>query len=259
MDLRASQAALAETLLDAATAPAALTLFKGDPLSVARRLALYRGALDANRKKALAGAYPVLHALVGEDFFSALSDAYGAAHPSTSGDLNRFGAAFEEFLQHFPHVAAYSYFPAMARLEWQLHRVHHAPESPALDAASIAALSMQALESAQLHLRPVSRLFHAPTAVVSLWQAHQQDALVPFPDAIDRPEWAVVVRPQWRPLVLALPAAAHAVLEAVARGDCLGDALDRGMAIDAEFDFGSHLKTWLDARVFAPLDAAISA
>jgi hypothetical protein len=259
MGLRASQAALAEALLDAAATPAALTLFKGDPLAVARRLALYRGALDANRRKALAAAYPVLHALVGEEFFAALNVAYGAAHPSSSGDLNRFGGAFEEFLQHFPHVAAYPYFPAIARLEWEVHCVHHAPESPALDAASIATLSIPALESARLQLRPVSRLFHAPTAVVSLWQAHQPEALVPFPDGIDRPEWAAVVRPQWRPLVLALPAAAHAVLEAIARGDCLGDALDSGMAIDAEFDFGSHLKTWLDARVFAPLDAAISA
>ena len=251
MNLRESQVAMAAALFDVTNLAPALPLFKGDPRAVAQRLAQYRGTLGANREKALAAAYPVLQTLVGPEFFAALSDAYGSAHPSTSGDLNRFGSAFETFLRAFPHVAAYPYFPAVARLEWLLHCVHHAPATPALDAAELSELSLAEIDALQLTLRPVSRLYCASTAAVSVWQAHQTESHAPFPESVDHPEWAVVARPQWKPLVLSLSEAGFTILDAVHQGYCLGDALDRGLEINRDFDFAVNLKAWLEAGLFA--------
>src|SRR6478672_806925 len=113
-----AQQAFSAALFDAADDAPALHAFHGDAGLARQRLALYRGNLTSAWDKALSSAYPVLKALVGAEFFTALARAYGKAHPSEDGDLNRFGASFADFLAGFPHVADYPYFPDMARLEW---------------------------------------------------------------------------------------------------------------------------------------------
>ncbi|ARM00254.1 hypothetical protein BOC59_09485 [Burkholderia pseudomallei] len=50
--------------------------------TVRRRIGLYRGNVRANWRAALASAYPVLLALVGDAYFDALSIAYARAYPS---------------------------------------------------------------------------------------------------------------------------------------------------------------------------------
>jgi hypothetical protein len=111
-------AAQQQAFSDALFAPAAEASLK---LRHGERFGLYRGNLASTWTKALAAAYPVIAQLVGEEFFAALAREYGRAHPSDSGDLNRFGARFEPFLRCFEHVKDLPYLPDMARLEWQLH------------------------------------------------------------------------------------------------------------------------------------------
>ncbi|HSC11045.1 MAG TPA: DNA-binding domain-containing protein, partial [Rhodanobacteraceae bacterium] len=91
------QADFAAALAGPAAADALLPALISDDARVLDRLALYRGNISAAWEKALANAYPVVRALVGDEFFGGLARAYGRAHPSVSGDLNRFGARFAEF------------------------------------------------------------------------------------------------------------------------------------------------------------------
>ncbi|HEX8405719.1 MAG TPA: DUF692 family protein, partial [Duganella sp.] len=147
--LAASQQLFVGALLDPAQAAQALSQFKvaqarqrqSEPDLNEHRFALYRGNLSATWDKTLSAAYPVVRMLVGEEFFGGLSKAYGRAHPSGSGDLNVFGAHFDEFLRHFPHVADYPYLPDMATLEWALHRAHYAPAAQGVTARQLAAVS----------------------------------------------------------------------------------------------------------------------
>jgi len=94
-------AALVEPSAAAALAPALV----GHDARVLDRVALYRGNVSAAWEKALANAYPVVRALVGNEFFGGLARAYGRVHPSVSGDLNRFGARFAEFIDGFGTLA----------------------------------------------------------------------------------------------------------------------------------------------------------
>ncbi|WP_081069327.1 DNA-binding domain-containing protein [Burkholderia diffusa] len=66
-----------------------------------QRVGLYRGNARSRWRAALATAYPVLLALVGDAYFDALSLAYVRAHPSGSGDLNRFGDALPAFIGEY--------------------------------------------------------------------------------------------------------------------------------------------------------------
>jgi uncharacterized protein (UPF0276 family) len=211
----------------------------------AKRFGLYRGNLVSTWHKALAAAYPVVAQLVGEEFFTALSREYGRAHPSDSGDLNQFGAHFERFLQGFEHVRGLPYLPDMARLEWQLHRIHYAAHEEPLLAQDI---DPRAVEEQSFPWQATAQLFASPWSVVPLWLAHQGK---PFPPTMDEPSRALLSRPQWTAQVTPLPAPAYAALLALKEGKSFVAALDAAFALDEHFNVAASLQQWLRHQVLA--------
>lgn len=244
-DLADTQSGFAAALIDIGAEQQVLPLFKGEPELGAQRLGLYRGNLSTSWDKTLAAAYPVLRELVGEEFFAALARAYGRAIPSDSGDLNRFGARFTDFLANFPHVAQYPYFPDMARLEWALHRAHYAGQAEPIQAAALAVLAPEQLDDLQLTLQPACSLIASDWAVLELWQAHQAEDAQPFPAQLASRNLGLVLRPHWKSRVLSLAEGAYAALHALQYGHPLGAALDAAMEVEPDFDFGMHLQQWL--------------
>jgi uncharacterized protein (UPF0276 family) len=253
-DLARSQALFCAALFDREEEEHALPLFKGEVRLAEQRFALYRGNLTANWSKALASAYPVLKALVGDEFFDALARAYGKAHPSQSGDLNAFGDRFADFLEGFSHVADYPYFPDMARLEWSVHRAHYADDAPSVDMARWAELTPEQLDRAHLRFHPACALIASRWAVADIWHAHQPGAELALPFGLECVNHAVIVRSQETAGVLSVEAAAFAALAALRDGQALGAALDVALEIDSAFDFGSCLQQWLRHRLFSAID-----
>ncbi|WP_307766678.1 MNIO family bufferin maturase [Duganella aquatilis] len=241
--LAQGQQLFAGALFDAELAPQALAQFASAHSE--HRFALYRGNQTANWRKTLAAAYPVVLALVGEEFFGGLARAYGRAQPSDNPDLNLFGARFAAFLSDFPHVAEFPYLPDMARLEWALHSAHYAPAAAGLGAAQLAAIAPERIESATFRLHPAVQLVASDWAVAPLWLAHQPDSGVAFPDDMAVPSQALVARPQWQPLMLPLSAAGHAALRVLAAGGTFGAALDAAFERDGDFDVAASLQAWL--------------
>jgi uncharacterized protein (UPF0276 family) len=242
--LAAGQQLFAGALFDAGQTPQALAQFKGAQNE--HRFALYRGNLTATWNKTLAAAYPVLQMLVGEEFFGGLTQAYGRAHPSDSGDLNRFGAQFAEFLKHFPHVADYPYLPDMARLEWALHRAHYAEAADGVSAQQMAALPPERIETARFQLHPAVQLLASEWATIPLWQAHQPGAEAAFPDEMATPSYGLVTRPHWKTQVVPLARSSHAALTVLMAGGDFGAALDAAFDLDENFDVAGNLRHWIE-------------
>jgi uncharacterized protein (UPF0276 family) len=252
--LAASQQLFAGALFDAGQTPQVLAHFKGEPAESGHRFALYRGNLTATWDKTLSAAYPVIRQLVGEEFFGGLAQAYGRDHPSDSGDLNRFGAHFADFLRRFPHVADYPYLPDMATLEWTLHRAHYAPSEDGVTPQQMAALAPERIETARLALHPACALLASDWATIALWQAHQPDSGVAFPAELARPCYGLVTRPHWKTLVLPLDAASHAALSVLAAGGEFGAALDAAFALDEAYDVAGNLRQWLEYALIVGMD-----
>jgi hypothetical protein len=143
-------------------------------------------------------------------------------------------------------VAEYPYLPDMARLEWALHRAHYAPAVDGVTAQQIAALTPEQLETARLQWHPACRLLAFESAVIPLWQAHQPDSGVAFPDDMAAPGHGVVARPRWRAQVVPLAHADYAALAVLERGGEFGAALDAAFEIDEDFDMAASLQLWLD-------------
>lgn len=216
--LREQQAAFGAALLDGGGPP---------------RMAIYRNNVSGNWRGALAGAYPVTRMIVGEAFFGALARAFARAHPSTSGDLNEYGAGLAGFLETFPHTQDLPYLPDVARLEWQVHRAYHAAETPPFDFA----------RPTEVRLAPACALLASSWPLAAIWNAHQEGG---DPAAVDlgaSAERVLVHRPGWRVEVLALSRGDYAFLDGLLKG--LGPALEAGAGADAGFDPASALAAWV--------------
>lgn len=219
-----------------------------------QRIDLYRSSIRANRRTALASAYPVLLALVGDAWFDALSVAYAQAHPSQSGDLNRFGAVLPDFIETYERTSRFRYFADLARLEWPLHLAYFAADAKGLTQAEWAAIRPEDLLEAKLTVHPACALISSPYAIAGIWTAHQPGGS--FPADIESPTYALVVRPLWQPQVLVQCAAAHVAFDALQRGATLNEALDSAFAIDAEFNFTSQWRAWIEASAITGVQLA---
>jgi hypothetical protein len=249
--IAAGQDAFARALFDSSGEADVLARFSSGG---AQRFGLYRGNLTVTWDKVLSAAYPVIRQLLGDEFFTALSRAYGMASPSTDADLNNFGNGFAAFLAQFEHVAGYPYLPDMARFEWALHRTHFAPDADAVTPGDLAALDPARFEAARAALHPACTLFASDWAVLPLWQAHQPGSGVDFPPDMAIPSFGLIARPRWKTEATAIPQAAHAALSALAEGKDVGAALDAAFDLDDGFDLGAHLAQWMALGVFGSLD-----
>ena len=239
--LAAGQQAFAAALLNTV---APLPSFAGE--AVPQRFSLYRGNLSATWRRTLGHAYPVVLALVGEDFFGGLARAYGGRYPSDSADLNQFGDRFADFLAAFPPVDELPYLPDMARLEWAVHLAHYAADAPGLAPEALAALHPDQLEARRFSLHPACVLLASDWQVAALWRAHQDgEGQGMFPHDLRAASCALVCRPRWKAQVLVVDAAAHAALLALRRGQTFGAALDAAFGLDPAFDLAAHLRQWL--------------
>ncbi|MEO8038509.1 MAG: DNA-binding domain-containing protein [Betaproteobacteria bacterium] len=248
-DLSAMQARFAE-LLGRAPARDPAEVFAGDAASLAPRLAIYRGTVQANGRKALAAAYPIIEQLVGAEFFDALGREYAKLTPSRDGDLSAYGETFDLFLSGFPHVSELPYLPDVARLEWAIHRAHYAADADKLDPVRLAGVPAEAQGRLRWRLHPACALLDSGWPLARIWEVHRADHSGDGQVAFDtRMHHCLVHRPAWRVLVSDLDEGAYAFLAAVQEGAPLERCVERALAVDGSFDLGAAIAAWIDARV----------
>jgi hypothetical protein len=253
VQLEALQADFAAALLDGHAAPALLPSLQDCGERTLGRLELYRGNLHAAWDKVLGSAFPVVRALVGDEFFTALGRAYGRTHPSSSGDLNTFGAGFAGFASRFEHARSLPYLGDVAALEWAVHRAHYAADANALPRERMAAISPHDLLRSHFALQPALSWIESEFPVASIWQAHQPQATVDLPDALDRRECALVARPRWRVEVVASSSAEIAALAQLRDGADMDGAIGAAINKDKNFDFAKAFLRWLNLAILADM------
>jgi hypothetical protein len=236
--------------LEADEPPPALS---GVHASRRERIDLYRNSVRSHRRTALASAYPVLLALVGDTYFDALTVAYARAHPSSDGDLNVFGAALPAFVETYEPDTRFRYFADLARLEWSLHKAYFAADPQALTAQQWAAIHADDLLGSRLAVHPACATIASRFAIADIWTAHQPDGA--FPVSLESPGHVLVVRPLWRPEIRVQSAAAHAAFVCLLDGETLNEALEVAFDIDAGFDFIAQWRVWIEANAITGLAA----
>lgn len=202
----------------------------------------YRGNVFGNWSKALAGAYPIVRKIVGAEFFKGLAREYALAHPSTSGDMNEYGAQLAGFVASFPQTQDLPYLPDVARMEWLAHLAYHAADSRPFDFKALPALP----ENPRLRLAPSCTLLVSGWPLARIWETHQDD----WRGAIDvdlqaGPDRILIHRPRWRVEVCSVAPGDYRFLESALGGATLGAALEAACTLDASFDASMALATWV--------------
>jgi hypothetical protein len=190
------------------------------------RLAVYRNNVGSSLARALGESFPVVKALVGDEFFTALARQFTSACPPASPVLSQYGAAFGDFIDTFPPAAELPYLADVARLEWARIQAFYAADVPALGVAVLAShlAKPEALAQAMLGLHPSVSTVVSAHPVVSIWAAHQgPEDLAQI--ALECSECALVFRAGDEPIVQTMPYAMAAFVRALLQHQALGDAV----------------------------------
>jgi len=218
------------------------------------RMDIYRRAIFANYRKALAATYPAIRQIVGDAAFAAAVNAYVRAQPSASGDLNDYGDTFGAFLAEHPPLAALRYLPDVARLEWAIDEVNRAADdapAPERVLEALAAVAPEHLAGIGLRLSARCRLVSSAYPILEIWQARASDETGAPADAAAAmlavrrdPDGIVIER---------LPGDAFAWLAALASGATLARAIDAAQRADAAFDLGRTLHSQIGNGTIAAI------
>ncbi|MDH4173717.1 MAG: DNA-binding domain-containing protein [Betaproteobacteria bacterium] len=227
LSLLEQQRAFAAALLDAAAGPA--------------RMRVYRANVFGNWSAALAGAYPIVRAIVGAACFEVMARDYSQVSPSASGDLHEYGAQLAAFLDGYPQAADLPYLPDVARMEWLAHLAFYAADPPPFDLS----------RPTEVRLAPPCALLGSAWPLQRIWEAHQEGGDPASVNLDAGPDRILVHRAGWRVEVCSLGAGDYRFLERLRAGDALGPALEAATAADAAFVARVAFAAWVQAGVIA--------
>lgn len=226
-------------------------------MSAEARLGIYRNNVLHNLIEALRDVYPVVERLVGEEFFAHAARHYIQGHPSTSGDIHRFGEHFAGFLEAF--CSQLVYLGDTARLEWAWHEVFHAAEHPPLSLKRLAEVPPEDYASLRCSLHPACRLLSSLYPVHCIWQFNQPGH--DTGETIDLAEggvrllihrepgcFAIAMEPVW--------AGEYTLLEELAQGNTLANAVARAYEAQPDFELASRLRHHVESGTLVDFSCA---
>jgi hypothetical protein len=221
-----------------------------EPPAVARgRIAACRRSILGNLVGALLATYPVLARIVGLPFFREAARAYVRAHPSSSGDLNEYGAGFADFIAAYPYGRELGYLADVARLEWLVQQTYYAPDSAPADLSLLAACPPERYGELRFGLASGFARLDSLWPLADIWRVNaehdQGDMTVDF----SRGSRTLILRRDGMVHVEALGDGEAVFIDALAENRSL--AVGAGFALQAEatFDLGAALTHLVSAGV----------
>lgn len=146
----------------------------GNGLEPEARLQIYRNIVFNNLTAALRIAYPAILKLVGEEFFEGAAARYIRDYPSTSGNLQDYGAHFPEFLARMPEATRLAYLPDVARLEWARQESYLAADATPINPVALTQIPDNRHADLKLILHPSVRLVESKHPIWDIWMFCQQ-------------------------------------------------------------------------------------
>jgi hypothetical protein len=256
--LRELQLKVAATLLDPAGNYAAAHVI-GNAIPAQERIGFYRNNVISNFRRALRTVYPVIERLVGAPFIDHAADRYIRVHPSVSGDLNRFGEHFADFLETWPSARELPYLADVARLEWSVEESFHAADRDGLRIADLAAVPPDRQDMLTFDLHPSCRLLVSSYPIHLIWQINQPGSN--GDETVDLAQGGVylLVRRRGHEVVIeALDHGGFCMFSLLAAGQNLGEALRYATSVQSDFNVVAFLQHHLPGGAFAGFDWPVS-
>jgi hypothetical protein len=212
----------------------------------------YRNNYRGNLHDALAGAYPVIKQLVGDEFFRFMAGRFIGQYPSRSANLHHYGAELADFVAALEPAKELVYLPDVAALEWACHVSYFVDDETALDIGELAQVAPERYSDLVLRTHQSCHLLRSRYPVTAIWHAHQPGASDDFNIDLDSGSSnALVFRKDDVVLVRALAEAEAVWLHRIQAGTPLGDATAATLERYPDFDLLPVLQQLVAQNVFA--------
>jgi hypothetical protein len=210
--------------------------------SLTTAIEVYRNNYRGNLHDALAGAYPVIKQLVGDDFFRMLALRFIAEYPSRSANLHHYGAELADFLLHFEPARELVYLPDVATLEWACHTAYFAEDQAIFNLERLAQFPPEQHPFLIFRVHPAVRIVRSRYPINAIWQAHQSGADRDFHIDLDSGHCtAMVCRDADAVRVIELAEAEAEWLQRIQTGTALGAATVATLEQHPDFDLQATL------------------
>ncbi|WP_370231791.1 putative DNA-binding domain-containing protein [Cognatishimia sp.] len=215
-----------------------------------KRFDIYRNNVVFSLCEALVTAFPVLHKLLGDQFFSAMAGIFVRQHQPETPVLMFYGAQMPEFLTTFEPAQKYPYLADVARLELAMRHSYHAADIEPFDPQIFSTLPADQLMASRVTLAPSLQLLRSRWPIYSIWASQMQGT--PMPEAPSG-EALIITRAEFDPAPHLLPAGGATFVMALQAGETFGSALDKATAAVADFDLQTTLGLLIAGQAIATL------
>lgn len=227
--------------------------FAKDDIALLERLNVYRNNVMGSLSAVIVKTFPLLCALVGEDFVRAMARQFISESPPSAGSLNLLGQGFDAFIEEFPPAKKIPYLPAMASIEIAVNEAYHARDDDPLTAESLGKVPPEALPDLAVRLR------HSVCLIESEYPLMDIRAMCLNPDQakpLDLEAGGVklmIHRPVFTVIYTEINDDEWALFKNLQAGYTLGQAVERTLEAFPALDFQEFLQKFLQAETFQAL------
>jgi len=188
-----------------------------------RRLGIYHDGYRLRLREALATEYRGLAALLGDDGFAQLADAYAAAHPSARPSIRWYGDRLAGFMAETAPWNGRPELAELARFEWTEGLCLDAADAPRLTADAVADLPADAWPGLRIVFHPSVHRLDLAWNSHALYRAATEESPLPTPTRHAAPQPWLFWRWEQSAYFASLAPDAAAMLDGLRRGDRFAD------------------------------------
>jgi hypothetical protein len=224
------------------------TDYQTDVLTPISHLSIYRNTVSSSLINTLKTTYPLILALLGDEFFVMTAKEYMRQYPSRSGNLYDYGEYFSDFLTSYQPVHDLIYLAEVAEFEWASHVLYLAPNHTPFASQSLEHFSPDQQADLRFLLHPACwmRKFHFPILeIVDLCKSHRIDNIDIHGNGVN----LLIIRREFDLVLLPLDQADYTFLQALNLNCTLAEALQAAEKIDAAYPLAEKLPAFFQNKV----------
>lgn len=220
---------------------------------VVKRYNVYRNNVTVSLVDALVAIYPAVQRITGTDFFRAMARFHVRATPPTSPLLFEYGRDFPAFIESYKYAQDMPWLADVARIERAWLDAYHAPDAPALAAATLAQVPDDRLGDIIFRAHPATRIVRSAYPAVAIFAMNRADGpATSLKSSVA--EDALITRPDMEVDVRLLPPGNATFLARLVNGATLAEAASIALDETSMFDITASIAGIIEAGIFTTLE-----
>lgn len=217
-----------------------------------KRYNVYRNNVTVSLIDALVAIYPAVQRITGTDFFRAMARFHVRATPPTSPLLFEYGRDFPAFIEGYKYAQDMPWLGDVARIERAWLDAYHAPDGPALPAATLAQVPDDRLGDIIFRAHPATRIVRSAYPAVAIFAMNRGDGPATSLKS-SAAEDALITRPDMEVDVRLLPPGNATFLASLINGATLAEAASIALDETSMFDLTASIAGMIEAGIFTTL------